>query len=261
VRYGFNGKNGIKSKPFFNVILRLFSVLKMDRIFYEGVIVRKLEVIEKDLREARETLDKTEGRDAEVYSRIVGYYRSVRNWNKGKKEEFGGRKMFASPDAAESTFCESCQLPLNTDADDDAASRLVQIPAATVENRVAFTETSGCGVATEGTAGSADLFADSPVLAGSFEKNAPRILLFVQQGCPSCSGAKAEAGKLVEKFGAFVETVRADTDAGLAKARKLGVTVTPTAILLRGDAELSRALDSDGIAKMSRFFEPVRKSA
>ncbi len=28
----------------------------------------------------------------EVYSRIVGYYRPVQNWNEGKKQEFKERK-------------------------------------------------------------------------------------------------------------------------------------------------------------------------
>jgi anaerobic ribonucleoside-triphosphate reductase len=28
----------------------------------------------------------------EVYSRIVGYYRPVQNWNRGKREEFSQRK-------------------------------------------------------------------------------------------------------------------------------------------------------------------------
>ena len=30
----------------------------------------------------------------EVYSRIVGYYRPVDNWNEGKKQEFEERKNF-----------------------------------------------------------------------------------------------------------------------------------------------------------------------
>lgn len=30
----------------------------------------------------------------EVYSRVVGYFRPVSNWNDGKKEEFGDRKTF-----------------------------------------------------------------------------------------------------------------------------------------------------------------------
>ena len=31
----------------------------------------------------------------EVYSRIVGYFRPVQNWNKGKTQEFADRKAFA----------------------------------------------------------------------------------------------------------------------------------------------------------------------
>ena len=30
----------------------------------------------------------------EVYSRVVGYYRPVQNWNTGKKQEFLERKHF-----------------------------------------------------------------------------------------------------------------------------------------------------------------------
>lgn len=30
----------------------------------------------------------------EVYSRVCGYFRPVRNWNKGKKEEFKERKTY-----------------------------------------------------------------------------------------------------------------------------------------------------------------------
>lgn len=29
----------------------------------------------------------------EVYSRVVGYYRPIQNWNKGKVEEFGRRLL------------------------------------------------------------------------------------------------------------------------------------------------------------------------
>ena len=34
------------------------------------------------------------GRKTEIYSRVVGYFRPVANWNKGKKEEFKDRKTF-----------------------------------------------------------------------------------------------------------------------------------------------------------------------
>jgi ribonucleoside-triphosphate reductase len=56
--------------------------------------MRNLEAIESELAQAREALSSVKGTPAEVYSRIVGYYRSVRNWNKGKREEYGQRQMF-----------------------------------------------------------------------------------------------------------------------------------------------------------------------
>lgn len=34
------------------------------------------------------------GLKTEVYSRVVGYYRPVEQWNKGKQEEFKRRRVF-----------------------------------------------------------------------------------------------------------------------------------------------------------------------
>jgi len=41
------------------------------------------------------------GRKTEVYSRVVGYYRPVNNWNRGKQEEFKERKTFDVPKKGE----------------------------------------------------------------------------------------------------------------------------------------------------------------
>ena len=35
------------------------------------------------------------GEETEVYTRIVGYYRPVKNWNRGKKSEYGDRQTFS----------------------------------------------------------------------------------------------------------------------------------------------------------------------
>jgi len=59
----------------------------------ETVEARK-ESIERRLVELREELAKVRGTSTEVYARIVGYYRSVKNWNAGKREEYGQRKLF-----------------------------------------------------------------------------------------------------------------------------------------------------------------------
>lgn len=34
------------------------------------------------------------GAITEVYSRVSGYHRPIKNWNPGKREEFGDRKVF-----------------------------------------------------------------------------------------------------------------------------------------------------------------------
>ena len=39
------------------------------------------------------------GRTTEVYSRVTGYFRPVKNWNGGKQEEFRNRLSFSTPSA------------------------------------------------------------------------------------------------------------------------------------------------------------------
>lgn len=55
---------------------------------------RTVEIIDKEIAECKEELKNVKGRETEVYTRIVGYYRSVKNWNKGKKSEFKQRVCF-----------------------------------------------------------------------------------------------------------------------------------------------------------------------
>jgi len=53
------------------------------------------------LAELKADLLGVEGTPTEVYSRIVGYYRSVRNWNAGKREEFKARAEYSFPVATD----------------------------------------------------------------------------------------------------------------------------------------------------------------
>lgn len=55
---------------------------------------RTLEAIDAEIAETKAALNDVHGTQTEVYARIVGYYRAVRNWNKGKRDEFDQRKMF-----------------------------------------------------------------------------------------------------------------------------------------------------------------------
>ena len=45
------------------------------------------------------------GSECEIYSRIVGYIRPVKGWNKGKKAEFANRKTFDMTKAGEHCYC------------------------------------------------------------------------------------------------------------------------------------------------------------
>ena len=47
------------------------------------------------LKELELRLSQCKGRETEVFTRIVGYYRPVGSWNSGKKSEFDMRKTFS----------------------------------------------------------------------------------------------------------------------------------------------------------------------
>ena len=59
---------------------------------------RSLEEIDAEIAQVKKELEDVHGTPSEVYTRIVGYYRSVRNWNKGKREEYEKRKLFKQND-------------------------------------------------------------------------------------------------------------------------------------------------------------------
>ena len=116
--------------------------------------MRTLEQIEKELQEAREALNHVQGTTTEVYSRIVGYYRSVRNWNRGKREEYGERKLFRVLPAEAYT----AEIPRNA---------LVQVdePKRADENARLSKATAG---------------------------ELSRLVLFVRSACPACPPAPAQ---------------------------------------------------------------------
>ncbi len=55
---------------------------------------RTIQQINHEISLLNTQLEYLKGRETEVYTRIVGYYRSVKNWNKGKREEYRQRKTF-----------------------------------------------------------------------------------------------------------------------------------------------------------------------
>lgn len=59
--------------------------------------MRTKEEITKEIEAARIDLEGVKGSPTEVYTRIVGYFRNINNWNAGKKDEYKQRKEFAIP--------------------------------------------------------------------------------------------------------------------------------------------------------------------
>ncbi len=58
---------------------------------------RTMEQIDSEIHALQQKLETVEGTKTEIYTRIVGYYRSVANWNKGKREEYNDRTLFSEP--------------------------------------------------------------------------------------------------------------------------------------------------------------------
>ena len=52
------------------------------------------EKIMKEIEQVREQLSATTIHTCEIYSRVVGYYRPVNQWNEGKQDEWGIRSTF-----------------------------------------------------------------------------------------------------------------------------------------------------------------------
>lgn len=59
---------------------------------------QKLKEIEAEIEATKKELQNARGTQTEVYARIVGYYRAVKNWNKGKRDEYNNRTLFSLDD-------------------------------------------------------------------------------------------------------------------------------------------------------------------
>jgi len=50
------------------------------------------------IAELKVKVETVKGSECDVYTRIVGYYRSVKNWNAGRRAEFDKRLPFKIPE-------------------------------------------------------------------------------------------------------------------------------------------------------------------
>jgi hypothetical protein len=174
--------------------------------------------IEARIAQLRGELARVEGTATEVYSRIVGYYRSVRNWNAGKRQEYGERVVFSFPEV-KAAAAESRR----------AASSEQAEPRAPEEARARAPEDVRAAV----------------VAAPEGARLRDGILVFTKEHCPNCPPVK----NLVVSSGIKAVFIDADGAEGLELARDHGIMSTPTVLGFDAEGRESfRAFDVKGLS-------------
>ncbi len=188
----------------------------------------KRQELEGRLEALRLELAQVEGRQTEVYSRIVGYYRSVRNWNAGKREEYSDRVAYGLPELA----MAPAALPVNLQA---KPARLEAGAPVLVENLLDFAEAPALAMDAEGPEGKAARIASCG------------ILVFTRKACPNCP----PVADFIKRSGLAAIFVDVDGEDGLALARRHSVLATPTVLGLDGEGQESfRAYGIEEVRKI-----------
>ncbi len=178
---------------------------------------RTLAAVDQEIAETQEALKNVRGSETEVYARIVGYYRAVRNWNKGKRDEFNHRKMFTLEDSGEYSI---------SDADKACGcSEAVKI------SNQAQPEARKDG---NGSAEESDTYE-----------------FFARRTCPNCPPVKA----YVEQLPLSGRVIDVDTEEGLAEAAGKGVFAAPTVIVY--DASGAEKARAHNVEELTAIFEPA----
>lgn len=84
--------------------------------------MNRINEINQEIDQLKAQLQAVEGTPTEIYARIVGYYRSVKNWNKGKKEEYQLRKEFDTDFNIPQDKLQNCH-PVNTVQEGNSTSK------------------------------------------------------------------------------------------------------------------------------------------
>ena len=136
------------------------------------------------------------GKATEVYSRITGYYRPVRNWNDGKSSEFENRKTYEP----EELFSVNRNL----------------LEEAGVEMPRVGTQTLGRANRVESPASNSD---------------AEKVILVTTKTCPNCQAAK----NYLNQAGIEYDVILADEADGAEIAVQYNISAAPTLIVQSGE--------------------------
>ena len=152
------------------------------------------------------------GKDAEVYSRITGYYRPVRNWNDGKVSEFKNRRTYAEKKMSKPIRGLAGKGGINGQA------------WAAQERRMAQAFAASPVTGTAAAMNSIETAAAKKEPAGFSEATA---VLVATTTCPNCGAAK----KMLDKAGVSYQVVYADNEDGAAFAEQNNIIQAPTLLI------------------------------
>lgn len=140
------------------------------------------------------------GNATEVYSRITGYYRPVRNWNDGKSSEFENRKTYEPEEL----------FSVNRNLLEEAGVEMPRV-----------------GTQTLGRA--------NRVEAPKSNSDAEKVILVTTKTCPNCQAAK----NYLNQAGIEYDVILADEADGAEIAVQYNISAAPTLIVQSGEeAEL-----------------------
>jgi hypothetical protein len=208
--------------------------------------------IEARIAELRGQLAKAEGGPTEVYSRIVGYYRSVRNWNAGKRQEYGERLAYCMPGTGDLAGAAAAEGHRRAE---EAAERALEAAAASAVLEARQPEGAEPAPSTTPAERREEAAAPRAAVLESPEEASLRegVLVFTREACPN----SPPVANYVVASGMRARFVDVDREEGLALARELGVLATPTVLGIDGEGRESfRAFDLKGLK--SRVESPAR---
>ena len=152
------------------------------------------------------------GKDAEVYSRITGYYRPVRNWNDGKVSEFKNRRTYAEKKMAKPIRGLAGKGGISGQA---WAAQERQMAKSFAAAPVTGTEAAKASIEAAATKKAAGISADD------------MAVLVATKTCPNCGMAK----KMLDKAGISYQVIYADDARGAAFAEQNNILQAPTLLI------------------------------
>lgn len=114
------------------------------------------------------------GEEAEVYSRITGYYRPVKNWNDGKAQEYKDRKVYDVNNSTEPHNTAKTECACETKAEVESEDKIILFATRTCPNcKMAVQFLNKAGIEFE------EIFADENAdMANKFEiRQAPTLVV------------------------------------------------------------------------------------